>query len=158
MWRLRASVRDGRRFCLAGDSTKRYSAKELTKLLRELAAEAHTITDDGAVVTKGEALVSLLWQQALGYTERRVNDEGAVEETIHRGAPWAQQLIYDRMEGRVPQAVADDETRLTAAKQVRELAKNRLNDLAQKITETGGRPDLVRQGPPTLPKRKSDAK
>jgi hypothetical protein len=131
---------------------KRYSSKELTNHLREMAAEAHDMMDDGSVLTRGEALALLLWRKALGYTEKRVDDEGTETEVYHEPASWAIQLVYERMEGRTPQAITEDEQRIKAADRVRDLAKSRLNSLAQKATAVA--PDDSTKKPPKPPKHK----
>lgn len=127
----------------------KYNSKELTNHLRTLAAEAHTIADDGTFVTKGEALADLLWQKALGYEEKTLDDEGNEKIVKHDPAAWAIQLVYDRMEGKTPQAVTEDDTRIKAAEAVREMAKNRINDLAAKHAP-------VKPGPPSLKKKKEN--
>lgn len=114
---------------------KKYNTRELTNRLRELAAEAHTIADDGELISKGEALAKLLFDKALGHVETRVDEEGEKHEVIHKPESWAIQLIYDRLEGKTPQAAEhDDETKVKALDQVRELAKARLNDAAEAAT------------------------
>lgn len=130
---------------------KKYNSKELTNHLREMAAEVHDVLMDGTVQTRGEALASLLWQKALGYTEKKVDDEGKEVEIVHEPAAWALQMVYERMEGRTPQALSEDETRMKVADKVRELAKNRLNAMA-KQTVGGDTP------PPPSYKKKPDAK
>lgn len=134
---------------------KRYSSKELTNHLREMAAEAHDMLDDGSMLTRGEALALLLWRKALGYTEKRVDDEGKETEVYHEPASWAIQLVYERMEGRTPQAITEDEQRIKAADRVRDLAKSRLNSLAQKATAAVS-DDSTKKKPPKH-KKKPDA-
>ena len=80
----------------------RYSTRKLTEHLRELAAEAESINDEGGVITKGEALARMLWAKALGYEETDPKT-GVIE--AHKPAAWAIQLLWDRMEGRTPQAI-----------------------------------------------------
>lgn len=104
-----------------------YNSKQLTQHLRELAAEIETIDDEGATITKGEALAKMLWKKALGYTE--IGSEGV--ETFIKPASWAIQLIYERMEGKAPLAVPDGKDRQTAASKVSELAKARINALTE---------------------------
>jgi len=130
---------------------KSYNTKEVTKFLRELAAEAHTISvEDGAVITKGEALARLLWDKALGYVEKKMDDEGNETEIPHEPASWAIQLVYDRMEGRVPQSITEEAGGMTAAERVSEMSKRRLNDRATSVIGKSS------SGPPTY-KRKNSA-
>lgn len=117
----------------------KYSSRQLTDHLRELAAEAETIVasgeDEGRVVTKGEALARLLWRKALGYSE---TDPKTAETKVHQPEAWAMQLIWDRMEGRAPQAITDEKAGLTAADKVHDLAKLRLNSAAQTAAAVPG--------------------
>jgi len=133
---------------------KKYNSRELTNHVRQLAAEAHDWSEADGVITKGEALARLLWRKALGYTEETVTDEGERKEVFHKPESWAIQLLYDRMEGKTPQAVPEDEDRIKAADRVRELAAGRLNSLAQEAVGASAE-NLKQQGPPK--KRKRDA-
>lgn len=122
-----------------------YNSKQITQHLREMAAVAHEMLEDGTVMTRGEALALLLWKKALGYTERKVDDEGDVTVTEHNPASWAIQMVYERMEGKTPLAMTEDDTKVKASAKVRELATARLNQLSkQHIDETP-------IAPPTLP-------
>ena len=111
---------------------KKYSSKDLTNHLRSLAAEAETVLDDGTCLTKGEALAHLLWKKALGYTVTDKTDEGVVVDKVVEPATWAIQLVYERLEGKAPQAITEDENRLKVAERVSDLSKARLNALAPK--------------------------
>lgn len=121
-------------------ASKRYNSRELTNHLRELAAEAHDMLEEGTVITRGEALARLLWQKALGYVERKIDDEGVAKEVVHEPASWAIQMVYERMEGRTPQSLTEDATKIKAADRVSELAKTRINQLTAKATNDKGPP------------------
>lgn len=110
-------------------STK-VNPRALTKHLQALGQEAVTINDAGDPITREEALARLLWNMALGWTEKARNDEGNWVEVIHKPVAWAMQAVWDRREGKVPQAIGEDEGRIKASDKVRELAKDRLNALA----------------------------
>lgn len=125
---------------------RKYSSHELTNHLRQLAAEAHDWTEEDGVITRGEALARLLFRKALGYVERTVDDEGEERVVHHRPESWAIQLIYDRLEGKTPQAVPEDAGRVSAAEQVRELAKQRINALVGSVADESPKP------PPHRPK------
>jgi hypothetical protein len=112
-------------------ANKGFTAKNLNSLLKKVGAEIHDVNVDGEVVSKDEALIRTLWNQALGYTERVKNDKGEEIEKKHAPQRWAIDLIYTRREGAVPVAMADVEGRITAAEQVGELAKDRLNNAAK---------------------------
>lgn len=130
---------------------KKYNSKELTNHLRQLAAEAHDWSEKDGLITKGEALARLLWAKALGWEEVQIDDEGNERTVKHPPEAWAIQLVYDRMEGKTPQAVTEDEARMTAADQVRELARARLNQLAAASTKKD-KP----AGPPKFKRRPKD--
>jgi len=120
-----------------------YNNKELTRHLRELAAEAHDMDEGGRVITKGEAMGILLFKKALGGKVRSIDDEGRETEVELKPEAWAIQLIYDRMEGKTPQALPENADRVTAKDKVSDLAKQRINAMA-------GATDLKTSGPPPM--------
>jgi hypothetical protein len=120
-----------------GSKPKKYSSRQLTEHLRQLAAEAWDWSEEDGVITRGEALARLLWQKALGWTEESVDEEGEVHKTTHKPESWAIQFLYERMEGKTPQAASEDDGRSVRAKDtVRELAQSRLNSLATKAVNS----------------------
>lgn len=130
---------------------KKYNSKQLTDHLRQLAAEAHDWSEDGAI-TKGEALARLLWQKALGSVEKQLDDEGKEKEIVHKPESWAIQLVYERMEGRTPQALDEDPHKVTAADRVRDLAKKRANSLAEEVAASAP----VKKSPPSFKRKEKD--
>lgn len=126
---------------------RKYTSRELTNHVRQLAAEAHDWSMEDGAITKGEALARLLWKKALGYTEDIVTDEGEQQTVHHKPEVWAIQLLYDRLEGKTPQAVPEDDHRVKAADRVRELAANRINHLAE-VAVGENVADLKQTGPP----------
>lgn len=129
---------------------KPFSQRALTKHLTTIGAEAHTIDDAGNPITKEEALARLLWNKALGYEEQTRDDEGTLKTLKHKPESWAIQYIYDRREGRTAPTILEDEARVKAADKVRDLAKQRVNQLAAKAA-----PTPATKGPPKFkPKRK----
>lgn len=137
-------------------SKRPYGSKQLTEHLRNLAAEATEMTAEGDVLTRGEALALLLWRKALGYVERKVDDEGNETEVVHEPAAWAMQLVYDRLEGRTPQSPPEEEGRIKVADQVRDLARDRLNKLATRVAAGGETGKTDRPKPPSLKRKKAD--
>lgn len=114
----------------------------LSKELRKLAIEVHTITDDGTPVTREQKLADIIWKLALGCTEKYRDEEGNLKEKVYPPAAWAIQFVFERVEGKA-QTVAPDETSTVRAKdKVAELARERVNRLA-----------AIAAGPPALPKR-----
>lgn len=115
---------------------RKFNSRELTDHLRRLAAgqEGHVV--DGELVTRGEALAHLLWKKALGYKETVKDDYGREQIVEHRPEAWAIQLVYDRMEGRTPQAEVADDGKVNVAERVRDMAKSRLNEFAAAAART----------------------
>lgn len=117
----------------------KYSARQLTKFLKELAMEAETVDDEGEVITKGKALALLLFKKALGYTEtqkvQEEDEEGRpltiLKETYHKPESWAIQWIFERLEGRVPQAVLEEKSGPTIAEKIRDITRAKANAFAQ---------------------------
>lgn len=108
--------------------TPRYSGKELTKFLRQLAMEAEDLSSDGSTITKAEKLAQILWKKALGFKETIHSPEG-VREVVNSPEAWAIQMIYERLEGKVANAVVEEGGKATAATRVSELARDRINSV-----------------------------
>lgn len=106
----------------------RYSSRQLTLHLREMAAEIQTMNDEGDLITRGEALAALLWKKALGYESL---DEESKEAIYHKPEAWAISLIWERMEGKAPVSIPDDKGVLTAADKISELVKSRINAITE---------------------------
>lgn len=123
----------------------RFGTRALTGELKKLAGEVHTVTDDGTPVTREQALAELIWKQALGWMEVTRDENGNRKEIPHPPVAWAQQYLFERMEGKAPQATTEDTGGMKAADKVRELSKDRINKLAR-----------VAIGPPKLPKKETN--
>jgi hypothetical protein len=115
----------------------KFNARALTGHLRTLASEVHTVLDDGTPVTREQRLAALIWDQALGYTEVTRDEEGNRKEVIHKPVAWAQQYLYERIDGKAMVMQPDGETGLKAADKVRDLAKQRVNALAAAVVPSG---------------------
>lgn len=125
----------------------RYTGKELTKFLRQLAVDVESSADDGTPQTKAECLARLLWQKALGYKAQEMRGEGAsraMTEVYHPPESWAIQMIYERLEGKVANSAPEDGTRTTAAERISDLSRQRINAMA------GGVPAEPKKLPPKL--------
>lgn len=103
--------------------------KLLTDQLKKLAKETHTQGDDGALVTKAEALGVLVWKYALGAIETNVKDPD--KRVVIKPQQWAIQLLYDRIEGRVPMALDPGIDKITPSQKIDEMRKKSLNALAE---------------------------
>ena len=110
----------------------KYSARQLTKFLKDLAMEAESVDDEGETITKGKALALLLFKKALGYSEKKFGDEGALIEVYHKPESWALQFIFERLEGKVPQTTIDPKDGPTIAEKIREISKAKANAFAQR--------------------------
>lgn len=106
--------------------------KRLTDELRKLAVQVHTVMDDGTQVTREEALAELVWKYALGHTEKVRDINGDLVEKAHPPVAWAMQYLFERMEGKAPNAMPDSEGGIKALDKVRSLTLKRLNDMAGK--------------------------
>jgi hypothetical protein len=111
----------------------------LTKYLRALALDIETVDDDGDPVTKAAALASLVWKHALGFIEVEITvKEGGPPDKreVKHGPDWrAIELLYNRIEGKIPLAVVEDQARSLTDK-VSELGKARANSLAKAARES----------------------
>ena len=118
--------------------------KRLTEELRKLAAEAVSIDDNGDPITREQALSLLIWQQALGWEEKVRDEHGSLQVVKHPPVAWAQQFLWERMEGKAPVAQAEAEGHVKAKDKVDALARNRLNAMAGK-TPSGPPPHKPKQ-------------
>lgn len=124
----------------------RFGTRALTGELKKLSVQVHTVTDDGTPVTREQALADLIWKQALGWEEVTRDSNGTVRKVPHPPVAWAQQYLFERMEGKAPQASGEDSGGIKAADKVRDLAKDRLNKLAR-----------VAVGPPPTKRKEPNA-
>jgi hypothetical protein len=126
---------------------KRLSAIALTNHLRQLAAEVVEVLPDGTQVTRNEKLAELIWKQALGFAEEIKDEWGNTKTVTHKPVSWAQQYLYERIDGKAPIAAPESQSGVRASDRVRDLARNRLNALAE-----------VASGPPAAPAEKKKVK
>lgn len=135
--------------------SKQYKNREFTARIRELMAMAHELQADEKgelhYITKGEAMAQIVMKMALGHKETvevasDTTGQLIKKDIIHKPVAWAIQLIWDRLEGKTPQALPDDKSGMTAAKKVRKLTTDRINALAKKAVEnTPGPPVFTRK-------------
>lgn len=127
--------------------------KKITQYLREMSAETESLLDTGEVVDKASALAAMLWKKALGYSAIE-EVRGVKVDVYHPPEAWAIQLVYERLEGKVPQAPTDESNKLSAADRVSELAKSRINGLLTPAqpepTAAAGVPSRIKTPPPKL--------
>lgn len=131
----------------------RVTGRELTRHLRDLAAEAATVQDTGDIVSNAQALAALLWKKALGYKDTQTNRDGVLVEVDHMPESWAIQLIYERLEGKAGPSATEEAGKITAAERVGELHRNRINAMATQTVGVSSKPL-----PPKLPRKEKDGK
>lgn len=108
------------------------SSASMKKELERLGAQVHDMADEeGNTITRKEALMLQVWKMALGYTEKKRDDRGIMCEVYHAPAPWAMQLVIDRIDGKVGTAVVETSTGLRASEKVSELSRDRINAMAR---------------------------
>jgi len=129
--------------------------RKLTDLLHQMADGLSEIVnpETGEAMLRSVALADLLWKKALGYDEL-VEDDRGIRNVRHQPEAWAINLIYDRIEGKVPIAT-DDLAIGTGGKvvdKVTDITKIRLNALAAAAAEVAAKKPL----PPKVQKRGDD--
>lgn len=110
-------------------SSKKSAEALLTDTLLSLAKEkTEPVENSTKCQTKAQALAGLIWKKALGYNETN-GENGKVR--YYPPATWAIQIIYDRLEGKAgpPEEKAGSRPKIT--KRVSDLAKSRVNKLAE---------------------------
>ena len=116
------------------DSSVSKARKVLTEAIRLLSNEAESTTPDGMMLTKAQVLASRIWEYALGKTY--VDTIDGKRHTI-KPQQWAIQLIFERMEGRVPNAIDDGGETAELAERLSELTTNSINEIAERNAEDG---------------------
>ena len=105
------------------------AGKFLSQSLRALASEAHD-TDGDTIKTRAQCLAEHIWNAALGYKAKVYDKEirNLVEKEFGPQT-WAINLIFDRIEGKVP--ISEDSVLegTSVASRVEEISKDRINDL-----------------------------
>lgn len=114
---------------LTPKGVKRAATVEITRLIRERGNEFHTVDDEGNPLTRLEALALLVWQKALGWTE---TDGKTGVETVHSPDRGFITMIYDRLDGKMAPAIADNgKKKATLSDKVEEQSKRRLSQMAE---------------------------
>lgn len=111
------------------DNLKVPTGAILSKYLRALALDVETVDESGDPVTKAQMLAGMVWKYALGFVEVDP-DNPDKKKTPIPPAVWAIELLYNRIEGKIPVAVVEDQGRSLTDK-VSDLGKAKANSLAQ---------------------------
>lgn len=102
---------------------------ELTKIIKQIGNEFHTVDDEGNPLTKIQALGRLVWNKALGYLEKDV--ETGVE-VKHNPDKTFIGMIWDRLEGKVaPSVSGSGKDKATLSDRIGSQRKRRLNQMAK---------------------------
>jgi hypothetical protein len=102
----------------------------LSKYLRALALDIETVDAEGDAITKAAALAALVWKHALGFEEPK-DPEKPDAGMVRRPPDWrAIELLYNRIEGKIPLAVVEDQGRSLTDK-ISDLGKAKINSLAK---------------------------
>ncbi|HDY86802.1 MAG TPA: hypothetical protein ENH82_01660 [bacterium] len=92
-------------------------AEEKTELIKEAGEEDR-------IASKAEAMARLMWKFALGFNEVDVKTGKIV---AYKPDKAMIALIYDRVEGRSPVAIKEDDGKLTVSERVSEQGKKRIS-------------------------------
>ena len=107
----------------------------LSRYLRALAQEIHTVDKNGDPLSRAAALAELVWKYALGFT--KLAEKPDEKDQQIPPATWAIELLYNRIEGKVMTAPPDDQGHSLTDK-VTELGRARANSLAKAAAEEDG--------------------
>ncbi len=108
---------------------KRAATIELSRLIKRIGQEEHTIDDTGAAITKFEALARYVWDAALGYTSKDIKT--GTEIVYHPDKAYVN-MIFDRTDGKVAPAVSNGgKKKATLSTRIKEQSKRRLNQMSK---------------------------
>ena len=117
-------------------NAKRLGTKALTTELKKLGSEVVDIDKGGEPITREQQLAAMIWRQAIGWWEETRDDNGNKKKVWHPPVAWCQQFLFERMEGKAPQATQDETSGIKAVDKVRELSVSRINAIGAKKQET----------------------
>jgi len=118
----------------AATTLRKLGSRALSNELKKLAAEVVDF-DAGEGVTREQKLAKMIWNLALGWIEKTRDDNGTLKEIRHPPVAWAMQFLFERCEGKAPQAIQEETSGIKAADRVRELSRDRINALSGKKQE-----------------------
>ena len=106
------------------------AGKFLSQALRALASEAHDI-DGSDTKSRAQCLAEFVWNSALGYKTKVIDKDGNLVDKEIGPQTWAINLVFDRIEGKVP--ISEDSVLegTSVASRVEEISKDNINDLAE---------------------------
>jgi hypothetical protein len=115
------------------DPNKRKAKRLLTDALNVLANSIESLDSGDNPVTKAQKLAEIVWNHAIG---SEMFNAKTGKRTQLKPQQWAIQLLFERLEGRVPVILDDvDGFGPGVADRVSELAEKKINDIADKHKE-----------------------
>lgn len=109
---------------------KKKGGQLLSHFLKRIAEEITECIPDGSggdrMVSKAEALAYMIWKDALGHKEMVKSKDGGMIETVVAPIRAAQNTIFDRTEGRIPNSSVEGSDKLTAADKISEQGLKRI--------------------------------
>jgi len=107
------------------------ATKLLSKFIEEIAGEKtelEIVDGEDKIITKAEALSRLIWKSALGYKEQQL-DGVKLKEINHIPSLPHQQIILERMEGKILAEVKPDKLEDKTVDRVSEEIAKRINKI-----------------------------
>jgi hypothetical protein len=105
-------------------TTSKKRAEDTVRLM-----ETVTSNENMEPITRFEQLAKLIWDHALGYIEIDVKKGTEIRHTPDK--PFIH-MIYDRMEGKIPNATDDTSgSKASLADKIRDQSKSRVNSLSE---------------------------
>ena len=102
----------------------------LTDARRDLAGAIESTDSEGVAITKASVLAETVWDNAIGVEKF---DPQTGKRTTIKPQQWAIQLVFDRLEGKVPMMAEDlDNFGPGVADRISELIRDKLNKVAEK--------------------------
>jgi len=124
------------------------ATRKLVDWLHDIGAEAFTIDEEGEIITKDEQLARMMFRMALGWEEKDPDNPDRLVK--HKPDKQMMMFIVERREGKSPMAKPDEAETATAAEKVSDLARARLNKLADSalsLSEQSEGVDMPDNGP-----------
>lgn len=102
---------------------------ELTKIIKQIGNEFHTVDDEGNPLTKIQALGRLVWDKALGYREKDIETGVDIKHSPDKAYVG---MLWDRLEGKVaPSVSGSGKDKATLSDRIGNQHKRRLNQMAK---------------------------
>lgn len=110
----------------------RTMSKEASKTLRAIGEETFGTDEQGRSITKIEQAQRLAWRLALGWVEESRDTNGSLRKVTHPPDQSWLKFVIEHQVGKPGTSQVEEKKGLSAAAEVRKLAVERLNRLAEK--------------------------